>query len=988
MSPSLHARLAAALAPGIRLDPPGDEGATVFTGQEASGRAVVVTALPELDGSHAAAERFRREIGPAIGVTHAHLVPLLAVGDAGGVPYVVGRAPEGETLRSRLARGRVPASEAVPILRAVAKGLAAAHARGLVHRGLDPDHVVLAPAGAVVVGAGLARARRAALAAAAGGTRAGGEALEATATTLDAGYRAPEQIAGDLQMDHRVDIYAWGMLAYEMLVGEHPFAGRVGAELAAAHRTVLPMPLHERVASVPRALGHLVDRAIAKSPAARPTSATELVSLLEHIRLDRREPEAPARVAVPAVVWRRIGGIAAVVGALAAGFAFLRRDAAVTREPAVIAVAPFRTAGLGPDAQYLREGLMDVMAAAVWEVGENRAADERALMAAVRREAPFGEADVDALLRAAARVGAMQLLEGGVTGTRDRVTVRATLHDVRDGAELATTSVDGSPDSLPALAARVAGELLPVDPDDLAEQLARVFGTNAEAIRSHLTGVAADRAGRGAEALLQFDDAVTRDSTFAAAWYRGGLSATAADDTESRLSAAWRWRERLARGDRLSLAARLGPRHPEPMSPFEALAAAEALADARPESPEAQVLYADRLYHAGQRGDVPDWLAQAIARRERALALDSTWQPAAEHLIAHHVAARDARAASIALARTSRADTAAAALSVDRMRVAALGNDAEAFARALAGALRLPARDRAIAAVQWQVSDLGRADATERLALAAAAAAGPAEREVVQQVLALTSLNAGQSYRLWEIVRVLEDSTVQRTATLLAAALAGLEVLPPAPAVQGILAATPLLLGGGDRRPAAEAGVLVPPDAPWALAAFAYARADTAVLTRLESTLATIDDRRVWASRRARALLAVVRLQRASLLRSAAVGELAARADSATRTAPDWAGFAASYGAWMVARGYAEAGRTVDARRVIARNVPGSGGWVHTASWRDAARYAEAAGATEDALRAWRVVQQLTARSGRAERAVYEESDRAIARLAAVQPTR
>src|SRR5919199_929825 len=197
----------------------------VFLAREhALGRTVVVKVLlPEL-AAGISAERFAREVRVAAALQHPNVVPLFRAGEAGGLPYYVMPYVRGESLRSRLRRdGRMPIADALSVLRDVARALAFAHDEGVIHRDVKPENVLLAGDAAVVTDFGIAKAVSAS-------TRAAPEPASHDATLTAVGsmigtpaYMAPEQVAGDPRVDHRTDIYAWGVMAYEVLAGTHPF---------------------------------------------------------------------------------------------------------------------------------------------------------------------------------------------------------------------------------------------------------------------------------------------------------------------------------------------------------------------------------------------------------------------------------------------------------------------------------------------------------------------------------------------------------------------------------------------------------------------------------------------------------------------------------------------------------------------------------------------------------------------------------------------
>ncbi|HEU4643802.1 MAG TPA: protein kinase [Gemmatimonadaceae bacterium] len=243
------------------------------------GRAVVVKVIaPEL-AAGLNVERFRREIQLAAKLQHPHIVPVLSAGEADGLPYYTMPLVEGESLRSRLARGgALPVDDAVSILRDVAKALAYAHAHGVVHRDIKPDNVLLAAHDALVTDFGVAKAISSAREEPAGATlTALGAALGTPA------YMAPEQVAADPATDHRADLYSFGAMAYELLAGRPPFVGLTPQRLLAAHISERPQPLHELRPDVPPTLSALVMRCLEKDPAARPQSALDVLASLAQV---------------------------------------------------------------------------------------------------------------------------------------------------------------------------------------------------------------------------------------------------------------------------------------------------------------------------------------------------------------------------------------------------------------------------------------------------------------------------------------------------------------------------------------------------------------------------------------------------------------------------------------------------------------------------------------------------------------------------------
>jgi serine/threonine-protein kinase len=236
-------------------------------------RTVAIKILkPEL-ASALGRERFPREIKIIAQLSHPHILPLHDSGETAGFLYYVMPFVEGESLRAKLDReGPLSAQETVRILRGVADALAYAHAHGVVHRDIKPDNVMISGRHAIVTDFGVAKAVSA----------AGGEALTTVGIALGTpSYMAPEQATGDVDIDHRADIYALGVLAYEMLTGQQPFHRPTAQATLAAQVLEEPEPPSVSRPGIAPGLDTLIMRCLAKEKAKRWQSAEELVPQLE-----------------------------------------------------------------------------------------------------------------------------------------------------------------------------------------------------------------------------------------------------------------------------------------------------------------------------------------------------------------------------------------------------------------------------------------------------------------------------------------------------------------------------------------------------------------------------------------------------------------------------------------------------------------------------------------------------------------------------------
>ena len=248
---------------------------------KALGRRVVVKVLlPEL-AAGVNVDRFRREILLAAQLQHPHIVPLLSAGEAGSLPYFIMPFVAGESLRARMGReGELPIADTVRILRDVVSALAYAHSCGVVHRDVKPDNVLISGGVAVVTDFGVAKAVSVS---SDSGTGTGNAVTTLGVALGTPTYMAPEQATASPQTDHRADIYALGAMAYEMLAGTPPFAGRSPQAMLAAHVMEDPEPVERRRPVVPSMLACLVRDCLAKRPADRPQTAVEVMHTLDAI---------------------------------------------------------------------------------------------------------------------------------------------------------------------------------------------------------------------------------------------------------------------------------------------------------------------------------------------------------------------------------------------------------------------------------------------------------------------------------------------------------------------------------------------------------------------------------------------------------------------------------------------------------------------------------------------------------------------------------
>jgi serine/threonine-protein kinase len=274
-------RLQQSLAPTytIERELAGGGMSRIFLAEEtALGRRVVLKLLPPDLAAGVNVERFIREIRLTARLQDPHIVPLLSAGSAADLLYYTMPFVDGESLRSRLSReGALPLRTAVRLLHDIAGALATAHGQGVVHRDLKPENVLLTRDRALVADFGIGKAVSSARQEESGKLTAEGLAIGTPA------YMAPEQAMADPGTDHRADLYAFGLIAYEMLTGAPTFAADTPKALLAAHLLELPQPILHRRADLPAPLATLVMRCLEKRPADRPPSADDIIREMDEV---------------------------------------------------------------------------------------------------------------------------------------------------------------------------------------------------------------------------------------------------------------------------------------------------------------------------------------------------------------------------------------------------------------------------------------------------------------------------------------------------------------------------------------------------------------------------------------------------------------------------------------------------------------------------------------------------------------------------------
>jgi eukaryotic-like serine/threonine-protein kinase len=289
------------------------------------GRQVALKVMrPELAAS-LGAERFLREIDIAASLNHPNILPLYDSGAVSGTLYYAMPYVDGPTLRQRLdVEVQLPIDDALAITQQIAAALDYAHARGVIHRDIKPDNILLLGSHVLIADFGLARAISSA---------ASTPLTEKRFVVGTAAYMSPEQCTPGRAVDARNDIYSLGCVVFEMIAGVAPFRGATPEATMSHHLTSNPPSVCIERPRCPRALDTAVRRALAKAPADRFRTATEFSAALDAAALsgERRklgvDPFATGSWTRERSRWlRNVAAVAAIVAITASGFAALTKD--------------------------------------------------------------------------------------------------------------------------------------------------------------------------------------------------------------------------------------------------------------------------------------------------------------------------------------------------------------------------------------------------------------------------------------------------------------------------------------------------------------------------------------------------------------------------------------------------------------------------------------------------------------------------------------
>ena len=500
--------------------------ATVYLAHDVRhGRHVAVKVIRPEVAETLGTDRFLSEIKLTASLQHPHILTLLdsgVVGSAGSGerPFYVMPYITGETLRTRLTRERaIPVRDALVILGEVADALASAHSQNIVHRDIKPENILLNQGHAVVTDFGVAKALHRSL---------DGSSLTGRGVTIGTpAYMAPEQAVGDPAIDHRADLYALGVLAFELVTGRTPFSGpSVAAMVSAMLSQPAPLVTTDAPACPPR-LADLIDALLAKDPAHRPGNAAGVRDTLRSILVDVSSGPIPTRRASGGR--RRLTGTLLSAGILAAAGLALwhpwrskssvsgstpgRDTATATRS---IAVLPFDNVNRDSTTDYFSDGMAEELISALGRLRGLRVASRTSTFAMKGRVG--GLADVGR------KLGVQTVLEGSVRRYGDQVRVTARLVDVARDSTLWGGEYTNDLKNVLFVQDTIARSIVSALSVALGESgpgLSRPRSGNPEAYDAYLRGryfLGRRNPASLASAIRSFDAAIAEDSSFAPAY--------------------------------------------------------------------------------------------------------------------------------------------------------------------------------------------------------------------------------------------------------------------------------------------------------------------------------------------------------------------------------------------------------------------------------------------------------------------------------------
>src|SRR5438128_395245 len=487
-----------------------------------AGRKAALKLLPmRFTGDAARLKRFQQEAHTVVGLNHPNILTVYEIGEDHLIHYIASELIEGETLRQRLAHGRMQLSEAVDVAIQVASALVAAHQTGIVHRDIKPENIMLRPDGYVkVLDFGIAKLVEQELPV----NMPRDEALLLVETNLGAvlgtvRYMSPEQACGE-HVDQSTDIWSVGVVLYEMVTGQTPFTGDTPRELMSSILEKEPPPLTSYLAHVPAELQQIISKSLRKDSEERYHSADELLQALKHLRHKLEvEAELQPSTATPSWLhWTR-SPTALVLGLLVAAMAvavpfYWHRNLTTSAPPEKsIAVLPFLDLSETKDQEYFCDGISEEILHALAKVEGLRV---------VGRTSSFSFNGKNANAREIGeKLNVANVLEGSLRREGNRVRITAELINTPTGFHAWAESYDRELGGVFAMQDEITRAIVEALKVKLAVPLSAREQRNKDVYELYLQGLYFSNKSSEEDlrrALDFFQRAVEKDPTFSRAW--------------------------------------------------------------------------------------------------------------------------------------------------------------------------------------------------------------------------------------------------------------------------------------------------------------------------------------------------------------------------------------------------------------------------------------------------------------------------------------
>jgi serine/threonine protein kinase len=442
-NPILSLQLGARLGPYEILAPIGAGGmGAVYRARDTRlGRDVAVkTLLPRANQERDSLERFTREARSASALNHPHICTVYDIGDEDGQPFIVLELLEGQLLADRIAAGPLDLRILLDLGSQIADALEAAHAIGIVHRDIKPANIFVTRRGdAKILDFGLAKLAATDEAAldSIGPTRISPHVVTSPGSAVGTvAYMSPEQVR-DEDVDQRTDLFACGLVLYEMATGQQAFSGPTSGVIFDGILNRPPAPVRQLNPALPEGLQTVITRALQKDRQLRYQSAADLKADLQRLRRDVDSGAAISSVSVPRVVWpwRRLA-VAAMAGVLLIGGVttvwWTTRSSSTSSSAAppidVLAVLPFTNGSADPESEYLSDGITESLINSLSRLPKVKV---------MSRSAAFRFKGRETEVQAAGReLGVRAVVTGRVTLRGDDLSVSAELVDATDGHQI------------------------------------------------------------------------------------------------------------------------------------------------------------------------------------------------------------------------------------------------------------------------------------------------------------------------------------------------------------------------------------------------------------------------------------------------------------------------------------------------------------------------------------------------------------------------